>query len=124
MFEPVPNANFGIEYWWIKVKDIIGIPGEAAIFNKATTPPFEISDEIYQFRAPYSRTLNRVLLSLDISGTDMTKKGITRKDGDFAVAWVHPAGKGRYRWHCPQQANDRRYSEYEANDFEIHCSSQ
>lgn len=56
---------------------------------------FTINDEIYQFRDPYSRKLDRVLLSLDTSSTDMTKKGIKRKDGDFAVAWVHPVGKGR-----------------------------
>lgn len=58
--------------------------------------PFAVKDEIYQFRDPYSRTDLRVLLSLDTERTNM-KKGdkIKRTDGDFAVAWIHPYGKGR-----------------------------
>jgi len=57
--------------------------------------PFKVTDEIYQFREPYSRSKLRVLLSLDTEKTDMNKKGIRRKDGDFAVSWVRPYGKGR-----------------------------
>ena len=57
---------------------------------------FEITDEIYQFRGPYSRTKLRVLLSLDTARTDMNKgKKIRRKDNDFAVSWVRSYGKGR-----------------------------
>jgi len=60
---------------------------------------FDITDEIYQFQEePYSRETHRVLLSLDTSlgsKTDMTKKGIRREDGDFAVAWVKTYGDGR-----------------------------
>lgn len=54
-----------------------------------------ITDEIYQFREPYSRQKLRVLLSLDTSKTNMSKDGIRRKDGDFAVSWVRNYGKGR-----------------------------
>ncbi len=57
--------------------------------------PFIITDEIYQFREPYSRDKLRVLLSLDPSKTDMNKKGISRTDGDFAVSWVRNYGRGR-----------------------------
>jgi len=57
--------------------------------------PFAIADEIYQFKDPYSRRRLRVLLSLDTLKTDMTKKGITRTDGDFAVSWVRNYGLGR-----------------------------
>jgi type 1 glutamine amidotransferase len=57
--------------------------------------PFEVVDEIYQFRDPYSRQKLRVLLSLDTSRTDMNKKGIHRDDNDFAVSWVRNYGKGR-----------------------------
>ena len=56
---------------------------------------FRIADEIYQFKAPYSRKDLRVLLSLDTAGTDMTKGGISRRDGDFAVSWLSSYGKGR-----------------------------
>jgi len=56
---------------------------------------FFITDEIYQFREPYSRNHLRVLLSIDPSKTDMTKKAIRRTDGDFAVAWIHGYGQGR-----------------------------
>jgi len=56
---------------------------------------FVVTDEIYQFREPYSREKLRVLLSLDTSKTDMKKGGIHRTDGDFAVSWVRQYGKGR-----------------------------
>jgi type 1 glutamine amidotransferase len=56
---------------------------------------FVVTDEIYQFREPYSRERLRVLLSLDISKTNMKKKGIHRRDGDFAVSWVRAYGQGR-----------------------------
>ena len=56
---------------------------------------FDIMDEIYQIKAPYSRETLRVLLSLDTTLTDMNRKGIKRKDGDFAISWVREYGKGR-----------------------------
>ncbi len=56
---------------------------------------FEIADEIYQFKEPYSRARLRVLLSLDTAKTDMTKAGIKREDQDFAVSWVRNYGLGR-----------------------------
>lgn len=63
--------------------------------------PFNITDEIYQFKDPYSRKTLRVLTSLDLSDPDTrdVKGGhpgkIVRTDNDFAVTWVHPEGKGR-----------------------------
>ena len=53
---------------------------------------FYITDEIYQFRDPYSRERLRVLLSLDMART--RKKG-GREDEDFAVSWVRSLGEGR-----------------------------
>ncbi len=55
---------------------------------------FVIFDEIYQFK-DFSRDKVRVLMRLDETKLDMTKKGIHRTDKDFAVTWVHKYGKGR-----------------------------
>jgi len=55
---------------------------------------FQITDEIYQFKAPYSRAKLRVLLAIDTAKTDMNKN-LKRKDGDFAISWVRKWGKGR-----------------------------
>ena len=56
---------------------------------------FTIVDEIYQFKDPYSRDALRVLLSLDVNRTDMTKESIRREDKDFAVSWTRRYGLGR-----------------------------
>jgi type 1 glutamine amidotransferase len=58
-------------------------------------PTLTFKEEIYQFRRPYDRRELRVLLSLDVAKTDLKKGGIKRRDGDFALAWVKPFGKGR-----------------------------
>ncbi len=55
---------------------------------------FVLKDEIYQIK-DFSRDNVRVLLSLDAGKVDLTKKGVHRKDGDFAVAWARNYGKGR-----------------------------
>jgi type 1 glutamine amidotransferase/HEAT repeat protein len=55
---------------------------------------FTVADEIYQFRS-YSRDALRVLMSLDVRKTNMTKDKIKRTDGDFGVAWIREYGKGR-----------------------------
>ena len=55
---------------------------------------FRITDEIYQLNR-YSRDKLRVLMSLDASSVDMTKKNVERTDGDYALAWVREFGKGR-----------------------------
>ncbi len=55
---------------------------------------FKITDEIYQLNH-YSRDKLRVLMSLDTSSVDMTKKNVERTDGDYALAWVREFGKGR-----------------------------
>jgi type 1 glutamine amidotransferase len=55
---------------------------------------FEVTDEIYQFKN-WSRDKVRVLMSLDVSTVDLTKKEVRRTDKDFAVTWVKDFGKGR-----------------------------
>jgi len=55
---------------------------------------FTLFDEIYQVK-DYSRQNVRVLLSLDASKLDVTRKGVKRTDNDFAVIWAKNFGKGR-----------------------------
>jgi len=58
---------------------------------------FKLQDEIYQFKAPYTRADRRVLISLDLSdrATGAVQNGLKRTDGDFAVAWIKRHGEGR-----------------------------
>jgi type 1 glutamine amidotransferase len=53
---------------------------------------FTLKDEIYQIK-DFSRDNVRVLLSLDASKLDLSKRGIHRKD--FPVIWASNYGKGR-----------------------------
>jgi type 1 glutamine amidotransferase len=55
---------------------------------------FTLKDEIYQIK-DYSRDNVRVLLRLDSGRVDLSRKGVHRKDGDFAVIWARNYGKGR-----------------------------
>lgn len=76
-------------------------------------PSFEITDEIYQFRAPYDRSKLRVLASLDVESIDLARDGVKRADRDFAVAWTRDHGKGRVFYtslgHRPEVWSDPRY---------------
>lgn len=58
---------------------------------------FKIKDEIYRTAAPlYSRTRQRVLMSLDMSDpTTKNADGVTPEDMDTGISWVKPVGKGR-----------------------------
>jgi len=59
---------------------------------------FRIADEIYHYGKPYDRRKLRVLLSVDVSRTNMGVKWIRwdeRSDYDFALAWVKSYGEGR-----------------------------
>jgi uncharacterized protein len=53
-----------------------------------------LKDEIYQIK-DFSRENVRVLLRLDAGKIDLSRKGVRRKDGDFAVIWARQYGKGR-----------------------------
>ncbi|MBM4018650.1 MAG: DUF1080 domain-containing protein [Planctomycetes bacterium] len=54
---------------------------------------FEISDEIYTFKEPYSREKLRILISIDWENAGL--KGGTRADNDYALSWIREYGKGR-----------------------------
>jgi type 1 glutamine amidotransferase len=70
---------------------------------------FTLQDEIYQIKE-FSRANVRVLLRLDASKVDLSRKGIHRQDKDFAVMWASNYGKGRVLYnglgHC-QEVWDR-----------------
>jgi len=55
---------------------------------------FTLKDEIYQIK-DYSRERVRVVLRLDPGKVDLSRKGVRREDGDFAVIWARNYGKGR-----------------------------
>jgi uncharacterized protein len=55
---------------------------------------FTLHDEIYQIK-DFSRENVRVLLRLDAGEVDLSRKGVRRKDKDFAVIWARKYGKGR-----------------------------
>lgn len=74
---------------------------------------FDISDEIYQFKEPFSRDKVKVLMKLDMS----VVKNIGRhKDGDYAIAWVRDYGKGRVFYtalgHQSEVWEDTRYHQH------------
>lgn len=50
----------------------------------------QIKDEIYQYKDDehFTREKLRILLSLDLSGPNMKKGGMKRKDNDYAVSWI------------------------------------
>ena len=78
---------------WIKV--VIGIDDPASPINAAFNgQPYAISDEIYTFKEPYSRKDLRILLSVDLQRSGLTK-GFNRPDNDYAVSWIRTWGKGR-----------------------------
>jgi type 1 glutamine amidotransferase len=77
--------------WNEKIGVAIDDPGHplCAVFGGQG---FEVGDEIYMHREPYSRDLVRVLLRMDREKTP--EKG-DRPDNDYALAWVRNYGKGR-----------------------------
>lgn len=70
---------------------------------------FSIKDEIYQMKEPYSREQLRELLSIDTSKSDMTRKGIKREDGDFAISWIRAYGQGRV-FYCSLGHNEEVFA--------------
>jgi type 1 glutamine amidotransferase len=55
---------------------------------------FEMHDEIYTHRN-WSREKTHVLMRLDMNSVDASKAAGKRDDGDVAMAWCHPFGRGR-----------------------------
>jgi type 1 glutamine amidotransferase len=76
---------------------------------------FKITDEIYQFKN-FSRDRVHVLMSLDVTSVDLTKKGVNRTDKDFATAWTRSYGKGRVFYtalgHREEVWKDERFQQH------------
>lgn len=68
----------------------------------------EFEEEIYQLKDPYDSKSVHMLLRLDTEKTDMTRKGIKRKDGDFGIAWARHWEKGRV-FYCSLGHNHEMY---------------
>lgn len=68
----------------------------------------EFKEEIYQLKDPYDSKSVHMLLRLDTEKTDMTRKGIKRKDGDFGIAWARHWEKGRV-FYCSLGHNHDMY---------------
>jgi type 1 glutamine amidotransferase len=77
----------------VAVPLIIERPDFPGFRNLPKAPVF--TDEMYQYKAPYSRDKIDVLARLDTSQLDLTNKRVHRTDGDFPVAWIKSYGKGR-----------------------------
>src|ERR1700682_5015082 len=86
------GATFDYHPWTQRVRIDIEDPTHPLVNHLA--PGFEIEEEIYQFR-DFSRDRLRVLMTLDTGSVNLSAPGINRTDGDFALAWVQPYGKGR-----------------------------
>jgi len=88
----------GAAYWGHPWNEEVGIKlddPDHPLLETFAGRNFRLSEEIFQFRDPYSRDKLRVLLSLDTETTNMTVPWIHRQDGDFALAWVKRYGRGR-----------------------------
>jgi uncharacterized protein len=96
--------------WTQKVT--ITVEDQKSPLTKHLGASFEIDDEIYQFKE-WSRSNVHVLMKLDTTSVDMTKKGVKRTDNDFATAWTRTQGKGRVFYtalgHRPEVWDDARF---------------
>ena len=57
--------------------------------------PFEVIEEIYQFKDTYTRDELHILTRLDPQKVQIARPGVNRKDGDFAISWIRDWGTGR-----------------------------
>jgi len=95
---PEFHELLGAAYWGHPWHEEVGVKLDEPDYPLLATfevRGFRLTEEIFQFRDPYSREKLRVLLSLDPKTTNMTVPWIHRKDNDFALAWVRQYGRGR-----------------------------
>lgn len=94
---------------------------------------FWVRDEIYQIVAPYDRTKQRVLLSLDMSKPQNQRQPgqVVRTDNDFPISWIKRTPEGTRVFYCSLGHNPDIYStpqilahylagiQYALGDFEM-----
>ncbi len=106
------GAYFDGHPWHQKIKLHVEDPEHAAA--KGFHNGSEITDEMYQFRDPYSRERLHIILSIDNRSIDVSKG--KRSDHDYAVSWCHKVGKGREFYtslgHREEVWRDPRYQEH------------
>jgi type 1 glutamine amidotransferase len=83
------GAYFDGHPWHKKINVLVEDTNHPA--TKHLGQSFTITDEIYQFRAPFDRGKLHVLMRMDMQGENPGK----RKDNDNALSWTHEYGKGR-----------------------------
>ncbi len=91
-FGKIIGGYFNHHPWHQQIRVHLEEPGHP-LLSAFGGKDFEVADEIYQFKAPYSRDKLRVLLTLDTKSVDANKGA--REDKDYAIAWIHTYGKGR-----------------------------
>jgi type 1 glutamine amidotransferase len=87
------GAYFDLHPWHTKVR--INVEDRTFPATAHFPPQIEVTDEIYQFKEPYSRDKVRVLMSIDPTSVDLKAKMVKRTDKDWAMVWVKNYGKGR-----------------------------
>jgi type 1 glutamine amidotransferase len=79
------------------------------ITNALKGQSMTFKEEVYQFRDPYNRTQQRVLMGLDMEKTAPIN-GMKRADNDYPVTWIKPQGAGRV-FYCSLGHNEALYSD-------------
>jgi type 1 glutamine amidotransferase len=79
-------------------------PVNAAFAGK----PFTIDDEIYTFRAPYSRERLHILTSIDLEASKIDAGFNRPQDHDYAVSWLNRYGQGRV-FYCSLGHQEKTY---------------
>jgi len=85
------NGYFAGHPWSQAVRTRVEDP-EHPLMKPFKGGPFEVRDEIYQFR-DYKRSNTRVLMSIDTRSVDVRRGA--RDDRDYAMCWIRTWGKGR-----------------------------
>jgi len=95
VFEPVPQFSFGTEYWWIKVKNIIGTKGEASIFDNMVES--EAAGLLVRYApgsagCPPSEQVGGIPCPVNFGiQNNINLSQITTSGLDFSASWKSPA---------------------------------